>query len=125
MPPEFPACLGTKSHVFGILGCMTERQPKGAAASRGAFGARLRSMREMSGLTQEELAGRAGLSPNAVSALERGQRRRPYPHTVRALADALELSEEERAALLAAVPRRDEPAPSGPPGVVPPAPRLP
>jgi predicted ATPase/DNA-binding XRE family transcriptional regulator len=70
-------------------------------------------MREKFGLTQEELAGRAGLSPNAVSALERGQRRRPYPHTVRALADALELPGEERAALLKAVPARDEPASSG------------
>ena len=67
----------------------------------------------MAGLTQEELAGRAGLSPNAVSALERGQRKRPYPHTVRSLADALELPEEERAALLEAVPKRGEPDSSG------------
>ncbi len=104
---------------------MEEAPGKETAVGRGEFGARLRSMREEFGLTQEELASRAGLSPNAVSALERGQRRRPYPHTVRALADALELSEEERAALLAAVPRRDEPAPSGAPGAVPPAPRLP
>ena len=54
----------------------------------------------------------AGLSPNAVSALERGVRRRPQPHTVRSLADALGLSEEERAALLAAVPKRSEAASS-------------
>lgn len=49
---------------------------------------------------------RAGLTPNAVGDLERGKTRRPYPHTVRSLADALELSEDERASLLAAVPRR-------------------
>jgi predicted ATPase/DNA-binding XRE family transcriptional regulator len=72
-----------------------------------SFGERLRRLREAAGHTQEELAGRAGLTPNAVSDLERGRRRRPYPHTVRSLADALGLTEEERAALVAAVPRRE------------------
>src|SRR4028119_1211020 len=88
-----------------------------AAAS---FGARLRTLRERAGLTQEELAFRAGLSPNAVSALERGTRRRPQPHTVRSLSEALELSEEQRAALLAAVPQRGGGAASrAPPGGAP------
>ena len=68
-------------------------------------------MRRAAGLTQEELASRAGLSPNAVGALERGARRRPQPHTVRALSDALNLPEGERAALLASVPERGGPAP--------------
>ena len=54
-----------------------------------SFGARLRGLREEAGLSQEELAERAGVSSHAVSALERGTRTRPYPHTVRALADAL------------------------------------
>ena len=36
------------------------------------FGSRLRQLREAAGLTQEELALRAGLSPRAISALERG-----------------------------------------------------
>ena len=63
-------------------------------------------LREAAGLTQEELAERAGLSRKAISLLERGERKRPYPHTVRALADALGLPEDERASLLAAVPRR-------------------
>ena len=81
-------------------------------ARRGvSFGGLLRKLRAAAGLTQEELAARAGLSPNAVSALERGQRRRPYPHTVRTLADALDLGESERASLLAAVPGRDEATP--------------
>ena len=88
----------------------------GAAAS---FGARLRSLREAAGLTQEELASRASLSPAAVSALERGVRRRPQPHTVRALSDALELPEEERAALLASVPKRSEAASSATEGISP------
>src|SRR5215210_7492152 len=75
------------------------------------FGERLRRLRESAGLTQEELASRAGLTAKAVSALERGERKRPYPHTVRSLADALGLSEEERAALAEAVRRRDGEAP--------------
>ena len=73
----------------------------------GSFGAHLRRLREEAGLTQEELASRAGLTPHAVSALERGHRKRPYPHTVRSLAEALELYEDERAALMAAVPKRE------------------
>ena len=76
------------------------------------FGARLRQVREAAGLTQEDLAARAGLSAKGISDLERGARRRPYPHTVRALADALELSEEERASLLATVPKRGDTAPA-------------
>ena len=72
-----------------------------------SFGGRLRRLREAAGLTQEQLAERAGLTPNAISALERGERRRPYPHTVRALSEALALSDDEAAAMSAAVPRRD------------------
>ena len=71
-----------------------------------AFGDRLRSLRERAGLTQEELASRAGLTPNAISALERGTRTRPYPHTVRSLADALQLSESERADLIGSIRKR-------------------
>jgi predicted ATPase/DNA-binding XRE family transcriptional regulator len=63
-------------------------------------------MREAAGLSQEELAERAGLSSHAVSALERGTRTRPYPHTLRSLADALTASAADRAALIAAVPPR-------------------
>ena len=91
---------------------MAKRPPHEKSAERSAergassFGARLRRLRQTVGITQEELANRAGLSPNGVSALERGQRKRPYPHTVRALADALGLAEDERATLLAAVPER-------------------
>ena len=72
----------------------------------GSFAARLRALRERAGLTQEELATRAGLTAHAVSALERGTRTRPYPHTVRALAGALALDEAEQASLVASLPRR-------------------
>ncbi|HEX6151301.1 ATP-binding protein [Nocardioides sp.] len=71
-----------------------------------SFGVRLRTLRETSGLSQEELAERAGLSSHAVSALERGTRTRPYPHTVRALADALGLEGEARSGLISSVPAR-------------------
>ena len=97
---------------------MRKRPPQEKSAEQSAkreassFGARLRGLRQAVGITQEELANRAGLSPNAVSALERGQRRRPYPHTVRALAEALGLDEDKRAALLAAVSARGGPASS-------------
>ena len=70
------------------------------------LGTVLRALREGAGLSQEELAERAGLSPHAISALERGTRTRPYPHTLRSLATALDLSEDQRAGLLAAVPAR-------------------
>src|SRR5436305_6657646 len=71
-----------------------------------SFGVLLRRHREWVGLSQEELAERAGVTGQAISALERGERRHPYPATVRRLAEALGLSDEERAGLLAAVPSR-------------------
>ena len=69
-----------------------------------SFGAKLKQLRQAARLTQEELASRAGLTAKAVGALERGRRKRPHPHTVRALADALDLPDAQRASLLAAVP---------------------
>ncbi|MDQ4129072.1 MAG: helix-turn-helix domain-containing protein, partial [Actinomycetota bacterium] len=87
---------------------MAEGEPRSAVFEQGlSFGARLRQLRETAGLTQEELAEKAGLSRKAISVLERGARKRPYPHTVRSLADALDLPEDERASLLAAVQRRN------------------
>ena len=70
------------------------------------FGEQLRRLREAAGLSQEDLAERAALTPNAIGALERGERRYPYPNTVRALAEALGLDDRARAAFIAAVPRR-------------------
>jgi predicted ATPase/DNA-binding XRE family transcriptional regulator len=71
-----------------------------AGASR-SFGAQLKALREAAGFTQEELATIAGLSVHAVSALERGERRRPHAETVRALSAALDLTGPTRDALLA------------------------
>ncbi len=67
----------------------------------GSFGAQLKALREAAGYTQEELATIAGLSVHAVSALERGERRRPHVETVRALSAALDLTGPTRDALLA------------------------
>lgn len=66
------------------------------------FGALLKRQRLVAGLTQEALADRAGLSPKAVSDLERDPGRTPRLGTVALLADALDLTPELRAALLAA-----------------------
>src|SRR5690242_20215175 len=68
---------------------------------RGSFAALLQRYRALAGLSQEELAERAGLSRRGISDLERGARRSPRPDTVRRLADALQLGIAERAALLA------------------------
>ena len=67
----------------------------------GAFGTQLKAHREAAGFTQEELATIAGLSVQAVSALERGARRRPHVDTVRALCAALDLTGASRDALVA------------------------
>src|SRR3954469_25310196 len=70
------------------------------AAAPGTFGAQLRTPREAAGFTQEELATIAGLSVHAISALERGERRRPHVETVRALSAALDLIGPTRDALM-------------------------
>src|SRR5689334_4824677 len=67
----------------------------------GTFGTQLKALREAAGFTQEELATIAGLSAHAISALERGERRRPHVETVRALSAALDLTGASRAALMA------------------------
>src|SRR4051794_24410445 len=72
--------------------------PPGPAAQ---FGAQLKALREQAGFTQEELATIAGLSVHAVSALERGERRRPHVETVRSLSAALDLTGAIRDAFLA------------------------
>ena len=61
------------------------------------FGDILRVHRDAANLTQEELAERTGLTPQAISLLERGERRRPHKYTVRKLAEALGLAGEDLA----------------------------
>ncbi len=65
----------------------------------------LKRHRNAAGLTQEELAGRAGLGARTISNLERGINRAPYRDTVRRLADALGLSGEDLTQLAASARR--------------------
>ena len=85
-----------------------QNQPGGAHQ---AVGDLLRRYREIAGLSQEALAERAGLSPRGLLYLERGMRR-PYPATLRRLADALSLTAQERDALTQAIRHTHAAAPS-------------
>ena len=73
-----------------------------SAPPGGSFGALLRVCRHRACLSQEQLAERAELSERTVRNLEAGRVRAPRNDTVSLLADALELTEPEREAWLAA-----------------------
>jgi tetratricopeptide (TPR) repeat protein/transcriptional regulator with XRE-family HTH domain len=68
----------------------------------GSFGAILHQYRRAAGLTQEELAERAGLSVRALRDMERGRTHRPYRQSVQLVADALALDGPSRARLVQA-----------------------
>ncbi|MEV0619349.1 NB-ARC domain-containing protein [Nonomuraea sp. NPDC050404] len=70
---------------------------------RAALGRLLRGWRTRSLLTQEELAVRSGLHARTISRLESGIMLRPRATSIKVLADALELSDEEQRILAAAV----------------------
>jgi transcriptional regulator with XRE-family HTH domain len=63
-----------------------------------AAGAWVKSQRLASGMTQEDLAGKSGLSVRAISNLERGRTARPHPRSLEVLAVALGLPEAAGAA---------------------------
>src|SRR5436190_22451412 len=67
------------------------------------FGDRLRDHRRAAGLTQEQLAERAGVSPRSISDLERGGGHVPRRDTVRLLARALDLDGQARKLLESSV----------------------
>ena len=81
-----------------------------AAMDSPDFASLLRRYRRRSGLTQEELAERAGLSAASVSLLERGITLAPQRATVSMLSDALALAPDEAMAFLAQAhgPRRSD-----------------
>jgi tetratricopeptide (TPR) repeat protein/transcriptional regulator with XRE-family HTH domain len=83
-------------------------------SSRRTFGVLLRDHRLAANLTQEDLAERSGLSVEAISALERGDRRSPRPSTVEFLATALKLDARQRDIFIAAA--RGQPIPAVSPG---------
>ena len=83
------------------------RHPTGTST----FAQVLRRHRIAAALSQEALAERAGLSTRAISDLERGVKTRPYPETVRLLADALDLDLPARTEMArAARPQATEPS---------------
>lgn len=67
-----------------------------------SFGERLRRFRESRGLTQNRLGMLSGVSPSNLALIEDGGRGVPQIATVAALADALNLTVEERTALFEA-----------------------
>jgi predicted ATPase/class 3 adenylate cyclase len=79
------------------------------AGRQPSFGDLLRRYRVAAGLTQEELAERAGLSRRGISDLERGERARPRRETFQLLVQALSLSADEVARIGAAT---HQPSPS-------------
>ena len=96
---------------------MTGNGAGNGARSGYALGWLLRRYRTAAGLTQEELAHQAGLSVRALSNLENGRTTRPFPSSVRLLADALALGAPARAQLMESLTaiRADEAAADIPP----------
>ncbi len=84
---------------------MTEAPGKGVTVA--SFGDLLRQLRLEAGLTQEELAQAASLSPRSVSDLERGVNLTARKETARLLADALGFAGPAKAAFEAAARGRD------------------
>jgi predicted ATPase/transcriptional regulator with XRE-family HTH domain len=89
-----------------------------AEQAAAGFGGLLRQLRADAGLTQEELAEAAGLSPRSISDLERGINLTARKDTARLLADALGLAGPRRALFEAAArgraPATAVPAAHGP-----------
>jgi len=79
------------------------------------FSVLLRQFRQQAGKTQAELADRAGLSVRTIRRLETGEHANPQVETVRLLADALNLTADQRGQLLAAAGKVEpEPEPEPP-----------
>jgi predicted ATPase/DNA-binding XRE family transcriptional regulator len=89
------------------------------------FGRLLRRHRLAAALTQQALAERSGLSTQAIGALERGDRQRPYRATVDLLAGALRLSAAHREAFAAAARELSRPRPGREPATPLPLPLTP
>jgi class 3 adenylate cyclase len=64
------------------------------------FSDKLRDFRTLRGMTVEQLAEAVGIAPKAIREMEAGKRRAPSEDTVKAMAEALHLSEDEREALI-------------------------
>lgn len=76
------------------------RIQKAHTADTAGLGALLRRYRRRAGLTQEELADRAGMSVRGIGNIERDMPKRVRKETLQLLAEALELTAAERAMFL-------------------------
>src|SRR5918999_356488 len=74
---------------------------------------RVRRLRKERGLTQEEVARRAGLTLNSYGDIERGHVRDPHLSSLEAIAQALGVSIEALVAEEAAVPLAEAPTETG------------
>ncbi len=72
------------------------------AGAPGRLATLLRAHRRAAGLTQRQLAARAGISPGTVEDLEQGRTGRPRPESLARLAAALRLTEDQRGELAGA-----------------------
>src|SRR5438105_1895577 len=68
--------------------------PRRLPMSTAYFAGRLKELREAASLTQEQLAGQAGLTKDGIAQLEQG-RRKPSWETVLTICTALGVSSEE------------------------------
>jgi tetratricopeptide (TPR) repeat protein/transcriptional regulator with XRE-family HTH domain len=73
---------------------------RGVTDTQVVLGTWLRSRRKSADLSQEQLAGRAGMSIRALRDIEAGRTEYPHPASVRRLADALHLPSPDRAEFL-------------------------
>jgi predicted ATPase/transcriptional regulator with XRE-family HTH domain len=85
------------------------------SAREGGLGSALRRLRRAAGMTQEELAERAGISARTVSDIERGLRSAVHGDTARRLSSALGLTGESRGTFDVLARGRGVVEPSAPP----------
>src|ERR687883_89904 len=77
------------------------RPPEGGSV----FGETVRAHRHRMGLSQEDLAGKTGVSVRTIRELEAGRITRPRPGTLRLLAEAFALTDAERQRFFSAAGR--------------------
>jgi transcriptional regulator with XRE-family HTH domain len=94
--PVSYSTFGLDGPLDQARGYVTTRAHTSGADGETDFGSALRAYRLAAGLSQRELAERAGLSARGIQNLERGVRR-PYAETVRRLARGLGLTPLQRA----------------------------
>jgi predicted ATPase/DNA-binding XRE family transcriptional regulator len=83
---------GTERRFGEAVSSIVAHAQRWASASVADFGALLKRLRLQVGLSQEELAERAGISAKAVGSYERGDRRAPHRDTLALIVDALGIS---------------------------------